>query len=168
MVSEMSDKILAAIDTTRQYWPESFDPQTFPLRLFLLQVQLSNEERMSRVLAANGLSLIEFSALASLRRTPPPHVLTPSEMQQSMLITYGGLTKVLSQLEAKGLVVRPEHDGDRRVKPVALTAKALPMLEKLMADLRVEVDDWLGRALTGDEIEQLTALLSKLAHADED
>lgn len=163
----MSVKILAAIDTTRQYWPESFNPQTFPLRLFLLQAQLINDERMSRVLAANGLSLVEFSALASLRRTPPPHVLTPSEMQQSMLISSGGLTKVLAQLEAKGLVARPEHDGDRRVKPVALTADALPLLDKLMADLRTEVDGWLARALTGDEMEQLTALLSKLAHADE-
>ncbi len=164
----MSDKILAAIDTTRQYWPESFDPQTFPLRLFLLQAQLINDARMSRVLAANDLSLVEFSALASLRRTPRPHMLTPSEMQQSMLITSGGLTKVLAQLEAKGLVTRPEHDGDRRIKPVALTAGALPLLEKLMADLRAEVDGWLARALTGGEMEQLTALLSKLAHADYD
>jgi len=162
----MADKILAAIDTSRQYWPESFDPRTSPLRLFLLQAQLTNEERMSRVLASYGLSLVEFSALASLRRTPPPHLLTPSEIQQSMLITSGGLTKVLGQLEAKGLVTRPEHDGDRRMKPVALTAEAVEMLEQVMAGLREVVDAWLGRALTDDEIAQLTALLSKLAHAD--
>lgn len=162
----MSSKILAAIDTTRQYWPEAFNPQTFPLRLFLLQAQLANDKRMSRVLAANNLRLVEFSALASLRRTPPPHMLTPAEMQQAMLITSGGLTKVLAQLEAKGLVQRPVRDDDRRVKPVRLTAAALTLLEKLMSELKTEVDSWFERALTGDEMKQLTVLLAKLAHAD--
>ncbi|OIQ79334.1 transcriptional regulator SlyA [mine drainage metagenome] len=79
-----------------------------------------------------------------------------------MLITSGGLTKVLMQLEERGLVTRPAHDGDRRIKPVALTDKALRLLDKTIAELHEVVYGWFNQSLNSQEINQLGALLAKL------
>jgi len=158
----MNNKVSHVLNAYQQHWPEVYEPQVLPLRLTLLQANVLHESRTNEVLDAFGLSLVEFSVLASLRRSPPPYALTPSEIQRSMLITSGGLTKVLVQLEAKGLVTRSTQDTDRRVKPVALTAKALEVLEGVMAELDAKVNGWLSELLTGEEVGQLTKLLSKL------
>jgi DNA-binding MarR family transcriptional regulator len=81
-----------------------------------------------------------------------------------MLITSGGLTKVLQQLEMRGFVSRSTDDADRRVKPVALTDQAMPVLEKVMSESHTIVGGWIRQALTGAEIKQLTLLLTKLVN----
>ncbi len=159
----MNDKTVSFLDMHRRYWPETYDAQMLPLRISLFHAQMAHHAHATEVVTANGLSLVEFDVLASLRRSPPPHALTPSEIQRSMLITSGGLTKVLTQLETRGLVTRSTQDTDRRVKPVALARQALPILDKVMAELHAAVDSWINRCLNGAEIAQLTTLLAKLA-----
>jgi DNA-binding MarR family transcriptional regulator len=56
--------------------------------------------------AGHGLSPSELDVLVTLRRSAAPWVLTPSEIQRALLITSGGLTKILQQLEGRGLVTR--------------------------------------------------------------
>jgi DNA-binding MarR family transcriptional regulator len=158
----MLDKSVAVVDAFKQHWPESYDPLMLPLRILLFQAHALHESGTTRVLADRGLSLVEFSALSSLRRSPAPYAMTPSEIQQSMLITSGGLTKVLMQLEERGLVTRPVHDGDRRIKPVALTEKAINLMDETMAEVHQRVFGWFSRSLKRDEIEQLAKLLAKL------
>lgn len=51
----------------------------------------------------------------------PPHELTPSQLQDSVMITSGGLTKVMQQLEARNLVTRTLQQGGQRISPVRLT-----------------------------------------------
>ena len=74
------------------------------------------------VFARHSLTPAEFDLLATLRRSPPPRELTPSEVQSLLFITSGGLTKVMDKLEARGLVARSRHAADQRVRPVKLTA----------------------------------------------
>ena len=83
-----------------------------------------------------------------------------------MLITSGGLTKVLMQLEERELITRPRHDGDKRIKPVALTEKALRVLDETIAELNDVVFGWFSQSLTSQEMEQLAALLSKLTSTE--
>ena len=71
---------------------------------------------------------------------------------------------MLRQLEARGLVPRSMQDADRRVKPVALTDQAMPVLEKAMSELHMVIGDWLRRSLTDAEIRQLVSLLTKLVN----
>jgi len=161
---DMAERTANPLEMHRQHWPESYDAQMLPLGLALTQAYTAQHSRAARVMAANGLSPAEFDVLASLRRTPPPHALTPSDIQRTVLITSGGLTKVLRQLEARGLVTRSMQDADRRVKPVALTDQAMPVLEKAMSELHMVIGDWLRRSLTDAEIRQLVSLLTKLVN----
>ncbi|MDO5604768.1 MAG: MarR family transcriptional regulator [Paracoccus sp. (in: a-proteobacteria)] len=79
-----------------------------------------------------GLTPHEFELLATLRSHPAPHQLTPSSLYDSMLMSSGGLTKLLKTLEARSLVHRPQSAGDRRSRPVALTAEGRVIAESAM------------------------------------
>jgi DNA-binding MarR family transcriptional regulator len=117
--------------------------------------------------AKHGLTPAEFDVLATLRSAPPPHELTPSELQASVVITSGGLTKVMYQLEARQLVSRSLHETDQRVKPIKLSESGKNLVEKAMAELTAASGAWVKHALSTDEIGSLTELLVKLAEAGE-
>jgi len=51
-----------------------------------------------------------------------------------------------------------------RVKPVALTAQAMPVLEKVMSELHAVICDWMRRSLTDAEARRLASLLTKLVN----
>jgi DNA-binding MarR family transcriptional regulator len=158
----MNDKINSFLDAHLTYWPEAYDAELLPLRITLFHAQLDQHSRACQVISANGLSVVEFDVLATLRRSPHPYALTPSDIQHSMLITSGGLTKILIELENRGLISRTTDESDRRIKPVALTEKGLPILNKTMQELNAILKEWVNSALSSEEVNQLTALLAKL------
>jgi DNA-binding MarR family transcriptional regulator len=146
----------------REHWPESWDAQVVPFIFVLHRTYERHMARTAAISSSHGLSPSELDVLVTLRRSAAPWVLTPSELQRSLLITSGGLTKVLQQLEWRGLVVRLADSDDRRVKPVQLTAAALPLIEAALAESCSSVRAWLGERLSDAEIEQLTELLGRL------
>ncbi len=79
-----------------------------------------------------------------------------------MLISSGGLTKVLLELESRGFVSRTSNESDRRIKPVMLNINTLSILNKVMIELENVFKDWVNKSLTNTEINQLTTLLMKL------
>jgi len=80
-----------------------------------------------------------------------------------MLISSGGLTKVLSELERRGFVSRISNESDRRIKPVVLAPHTLLILNKVMIELEDAFKGWIKKSLTNAEINQLTTLLMKLS-----
>lgn len=147
-------------------WPEEFDPMALPFALAFHRSHGLMYGRACAAMATFELTPAEFDVLASLRRSPAPHALTPSQLRQALLITSGGLTKVLHQLTARGLVERPPGVGDRRVKPVRLAEPAYPLIDRAMREVMQVTRQRLLKFLSGEEIRDLTELLSKLA-ADE-
>lgn len=158
----MHKKITSVLDAHKKYWPETNFDQLLPLRFALFYAQLEHHARAAKVIANSHLSVVEFDVLATLRRSPPPHVLTPSEIQHSMLISSGGLTKVLTELERKGFVSRTCYESDRRIKPVKLTESTLPLLDGIMRELESVFKEWVNQSLTTEEVEQLTRFLMRL------
>lgn len=159
----MRDPIL---DRHRENWAETFDPRIMSLLLALQHVHVAETVNFDWVMARHRLSLAEFDALATLRRSATRE-LTPSELQRSMVITSGGLSKVIQQLEARGLVARSTTETDRRVKPVRLTAKATKLIEQAMAELLEAANASIRPQLTNKEMDQLIELLEKLAGREE-
>lgn len=142
-------------------WPEAVTPVSqLMLRVFRLG-HLVLEGAAGRM-AANGLNSTEFEVLATLRSMPPPHRLVPTDLYGAVLISSGGLTKVLHALQARGLVARGEAGTDRRSKPVRLTAKGRKLVERAMADVLSTDQKLIGRGLSASEIGRLTALIRKL------
>lgn len=151
------------VEMHRQYWSEGFDLDTVAL---LFRLQRAHESVMAsgrEVFARHSLTPAEFDLLATLRRSPPPRQLTPSEVQSLLFITSGGLTKVMDKLEARGLVARSRQAADQRVRPVTLTAAGKRLVEKAMAEAMAASTAQLRGALSAKELAQLTALLGKLA-----
>jgi MarR family transcriptional regulator, transcriptional regulator for hemolysin len=71
------------------------------------------------------------------------------------------LVRLLDRLEAAGFVVRRPHPDDRRVHVLALTAKALPIVERIDGLTRRIYDD-LQLGISKAEASQLQALLFRI------
>lgn len=149
----------------RVYWPETFDARVMPFIVALHRARDKHMKSAEALSARYGLSPAELDVLATLRRSPPPWVLTPSVIQRSVFITSGGLAKILKQLEAKGLVDRLTDSADRRVKPVQLTAAAQPIVAAAIGEVVAGTAAWVKGALSDTEIDQAAAILRKLSDA---
>lgn len=155
---QAADAILQAMQSN---WPEAVTPVS---RLMIRVYRLSTLvlDNATEQVAIHGLSFMEFEVLVALRSADRPHELTPKNLHQSVLITSGGLTKVLHGLEDRQLISRPADAGDRRSKPVRLTAKGRAKAEKAMADVLRSDGDMIFGGLSDREVEQLIRLLRKL------
>jgi DNA-binding MarR family transcriptional regulator len=148
----------------KDYWPQVRSP-AHEFVVYLNRVRDLGFSRAREAMAGYNLSPGEFDILVTLRCTAFPHVLKPAQLQQSVLITSGGLTKLLYQLEARGLVRRSVQAQDKRSKLVHLTAKGKKLIERATRTVMQADRKWLDEALTGRELEQLKKLLGKLARA---
>ena len=64
-----------------------------------------------------------IDVLAALRRSGPRHELNPKHLLETVMLSSGGMTKRLDQLEHAGLVKRSPDPGDRRGTLVRLTPR---------------------------------------------
>lgn len=145
----------------RANWPEAVSPiNHLAIRIFRLGSRLRDDT--VRQVSRYQLTFTEFEVLVALRSAPPPHELMPTALYDAVLISSGGLTKVLNALESRHLVARGEGETDRRSKPVQLTAKGCALAERAMADvMRGDRERMAGR-LSDAEIERLNRLLDRL------
>jgi DNA-binding MarR family transcriptional regulator len=112
-------------------------------------------------LEALGTDRVALDVLAMLRRAGPPYRRTAGELQQSALITSGGMSQRLERLEAAGLISRHMHPTDRRKVEVALTASGMALVDEVTGDLMANESKLLD-VLDPAEQTQLRALLKKL------
>lgn len=159
----MTDRYTAAeiFSFCQENWPESCHPvHRYALYLHRLAELDTEVHQFTRSL---GISPTEFDILATLRRSPPPHVLNPTELQRSTLLSSGGQTKLFYQLEEKGFIERSVNEEDKRSKFVHLTMKGKGVVETAMTAVLNKEIEWLNVAgMNVDELAQLTHLLSRL------
>ena len=151
------------LEMHRLNWPESVDLETTALVFALNRAHEAARSHAKAVWARHGLTPAEFDVLATLRRSPPPCELTPSKLRASLVITSGGLTKVMRQLEARKLVARSQQRLDQRVKPVKLSPSGKRLVEKAMAELVSVSRTAIVSAMKKRDIATLTRLLDMLA-----
>jgi DNA-binding MarR family transcriptional regulator len=147
--------------TRSKHWPEAVTPIAHLMVRVYRLAGLIHDNAMEQA-AAHGLSSAEFEVLVTLRGVPPPNELLPTELYSAVLMSSGGLTKVLGGLEKRGLVTRAEGKSDRRSKPVRLTAKGRALAERAMADVLQSDRKLILSGLSKAEVERLTRLLRKL------
>ncbi len=115
------EKVARLAARMAEHWPEALKPE-MPVVVRAMRLGRILQEETEISLRPLGLGFRAFEVLVALRSCPPPHRMLPSELYDAVLISSGGLTKVLKALEAEGLVRRREGEGDARRKPVELTA----------------------------------------------
>ncbi|UBU08883.1 MarR family winged helix-turn-helix transcriptional regulator [Nonomuraea gerenzanensis] len=119
------------------------------------------DAELRRTFAAHELDSASFDVLATLRRSDPPHRLTPAELMRASMITSGAVTQRLDRLEARGLVSRTPSASDGRVVHVTLTEEGFALIERALPD-HVATEHRVLAALPADRRDALAATLRDL------
>ncbi|MGV9614468.1 MarR family winged helix-turn-helix transcriptional regulator [Nocardia xishanensis] len=125
-------------------------------RLSRLSLLVGAELR--KTFAAHGLDAASFDVLATLRRTDPPHRLTPTELTRSAMVTSGAITQRLDRLEERGLVTRSPDDRDGRGVRVTLTDTGRKLIDAALPD-HVSTEHRLLEPLSTTQRQRLAATL---------
>lgn len=123
--------ISVLLQRIRCNWPEAATPETdivFSIMRFQELIRLRSEE----VLAEFKLTHAAFEVLVALRAQPAPRQMTPTELYRSVLLSSGGTTKILIELERQGFVERIPNPEDGRSRIVLLTRMGEQTVEKAM------------------------------------
>jgi DNA-binding MarR family transcriptional regulator len=110
--------------------------------------------------------------LALLRRAGRPYELTPSRLTSNLRRSSGGITKMVTRLEARGLVRRTPDPDDGRGCRVRLTRAGAALQERVFASFVRASSDLLAPlgALrdTDRELERLLAAFELRIAAEEE
>jgi DNA-binding MarR family transcriptional regulator len=87
--------------------------------------------------------------------------MSPSDLQNTLMITSGGVSNLLKKVEELGYITRLNDPVDGRGVIVELTEKGIELSETAMA-AQAELERQLVSVLSGDEQELLASMLRRL------
>jgi len=114
-----------------------------------------------RLQSVSGLPALSFHVLQTLADAPDGR-LRLQELADAVRHSQSGTTRLVDRLEKEGLVVRQSCESDRRVTWALLSEKGLSLYAQVSPAWEAFLADHLRKALSADEADQLTALLTKL------
>jgi DNA-binding MarR family transcriptional regulator len=115
--------------------------------------------------ADHGLNLSAYEALLRLARAPESR-LRRVDLANGILLTAGGVTRLLDGLERDGFVGREECSSDRRVSYAVLTEAGRAKLREASKSHTRQIRELLGGPYHENELAQLVALLDRLPGVD--
>ena len=122
--------------------------------------------RLSAQLSADhGLSINAYEALLLLARAPDSRM-RRVDLAGQLLLTAGGVTRLLDGLERDGFVAREECSSDRRVSYAVLTEAGRDKLREASKSHTKQIRELLGGSYDEDELAHLVALLDRLPGVD--
>jgi DNA-binding MarR family transcriptional regulator len=131
----------------------------------LIRANAAVTRRLSAQLSADhGLSLNAYEALLLLAQAPDSRM-RRIDLANRLLLTAGGVTRLLEGLERTGCVAREESPTDRRVSYAVLTQAGGAKLREATVSHTKQIRELLGAYYDGDELRQLAGLLQRLADA---
>jgi DNA-binding MarR family transcriptional regulator len=132
----------------------------------LVRAGVAVTRRLSAQLSADhGLSINAYEALLQLARAPERRM-RHVDLANSLLLTAGGVTRLLDGLERDGFVAREECSSDRRVSYAVLTKAGRTKLREATKSHTRQIRELLGETYDEDELAQLSALLDRLPGVD--
>ena len=152
------------IDHILQQWgKERPDLDVSPMAVFgrLSRVARLADTRLQHSFSKRDLDPASFDVLATLRRSGAPFRLTPTQLQQSSMVTSSAIAQRLNRLEARGLIRREPSTLDGRVIDVGLTDEGLRLIEDALPDHLMNERQLLSK-LSISKRKQLASLLSEL------
>jgi len=146
------------LERMQENWHEAATTETGVI-LGLIRLNDIVLERTAKIIAEFGLTQAAFEVLVTLRSLPEPRQLTPTRLYRSILITSGGMTKVLKKLEKDGLIERLINKDDQRSKLVKLTTAGVQCAERSMESVSANDKKILSQALSTSQVSQLRNIL---------
>ncbi|HYM51203.1 MAG TPA: MarR family transcriptional regulator, partial [Candidatus Limnocylindrales bacterium] len=127
---------LPAYETAAAAWLEAFpqaNPWLIEFLLILAMLSVRINRRGDELLGPFDLSQTALCILAALRRSGDRHRLSPRALSEAALLSSGGMTAQLDQLEGRGLVERSRDLTDRRGIQVMLTRSGQKLADPALA-----------------------------------
>jgi len=90
------------------------------------------EDRRSAQLESFGLTPADFDVLATLRRKAARSAINVRDLQHSLMLSSGGMTKRLDRLEAAGLLERDRDPDDRRGVLIVFTDAGRELIDQAL------------------------------------
>ena len=129
----------------------------------LVRASIGVTRELSAQLSADHcLSLNEYEALLTLAHAPDSRM-RRIDLANTLLLTAGGVTRLLDGLERRGFVAREEDACDRRVSYAVLTKAGRDKLRTADKSHTRQIRELLGAHYDEAELTQLAALLDRLA-----
>lgn len=113
--------------------------------------QLSNE-----FLKRFGLTTAQFDVLIQIKTYAP---LTQSQLAEKVIVTQGGMSRMLARLEKDGLIERKQN---WKTKTISLTAKGEQMIDMAAPSQLQFQSSFFEEVLTEEELKTLNTLMSKI------
>jgi len=128
------------------------------------EIRLTVKTVMSAVQQSMGVSMVEhlfFMQLVAVKE------LSQAELQKRLGVDGAVVTRLVKQLEAKGLVVRRPDPSDNRFTLVSLTEKANRLVEEKL-DRRQKLAMVLMRGISSEDVECIKRFLAQLRQNAQD
>jgi DNA-binding MarR family transcriptional regulator len=109
----------------------------------------------------HGMSSITFEALLRLSRSDD-HRKSMSELAGQMVLTSGGVTRLVDRLTEAGYVARLQCPSDRRVQWAQLTKEGLRVLTAALRTHLDDLDEHFSSHITDAELPVVTSVLDRL------
>lgn len=116
---------------------------------------------VNAVLARHGLRYHAYAVLATLRASGTPYRMSPSRLRETLLLTSGGTSNLLAQIEKKKWIRRLPDPLDGRAVIVELTKEGKALVDHAMAD-HADVERALVSMFSEQEKHALAAMLSRM------
>jgi DNA-binding MarR family transcriptional regulator len=158
-----------ALESRADMWAREWqlDRDIYLIGQRLLRLGEHVHTALKEAAGSEGLLGTELLLLDALMVAGPPHAVTPTQLQSSLMLTKGGVTKCISRLEDAGLVRRLPDPSDGRGVLVQMTSRARSLLKRIVETGHVGTDWVASSQMSVRERAQLSALLrDMLALAD--
>ena len=119
------------------------------------------EDSMNNALRGHGLRYSTYAIIATLRAVGPPYQMTPTQLQNTLLVSSGGISNLIRRIEGEGLVIRETDPSDGRGVLVSLTEKGIQLADQTMP-LQAAAERHLVRMFAEDERAIITKLLRRM------
>jgi DNA-binding MarR family transcriptional regulator len=141
---------VAEVDPHREAW------------IAIAQTHAAVTGRLQEALTAAELPPLPwFEVLATLDRTPEQR-LKMGDLAEALVITRGGLTKLVDRLIKAGLLERTFCETDRRVSYATLLPAGNELLEEMRPIVRGELAVAFSANLTVEQAEELRTTLERI------
>lgn len=131
----------------------------------LTQTHAAVSGRLQEALTAAELPPLPwFEVLATLDRAPEQR-LKMGDLAEALVITRGGLTKLVDRLIKAGLLERTFCETDRRVSYATLLPAGVDLLGEMRPLVRAELASAFSANLTVEQAEELRAMLEQVRSA---
>ncbi len=137
------------------------DPSPMAIIGRLSRLSRHIERELENNFKSYGLQGGTFDLLAALRRSGKPYALTPTQLQNEMLLSSGATTHRIDLLEKRRLIERTDDPNDRRGTLVKLTREGVALVDKA-TEAHLALEHELLAPLTKKQKGDLAGLLADL------